>query len=274
MASGGILQWRAEGGSGRAGDLCYLHCHRWSLSSLESVEHGGIWFWSQHHLVRCVVLKCVYGSRAGCFCRWDPIHAQGRSNRYQTHPCNIPHPRLSPAAFLSHAGLGHLLLATNQPLWGEASDSQLISEVGCAHPPRGPVGLLSGGPQGTGLHWDSDGSQHHSGERAVGASGVWRDPPTLTPAWGFAPFQAQNSPSTGAGQGLHFPSAGGSWGTSQANPARYLQGALASKSPWFSCSNPSWQMPKLLESPELDKLNTWKRDAGWQPLKFLTKTSK
>lgn len=99
-------------------------------------------------------------------------------------------------------------------------------------------------------------------------------PPTLTPAWGFAPFQAQNSPSTGAGQGLHFPSAGGSWGTSQANPARYLQGALASKSPWFSCSNPSWQMPKLLESPELVKLNTWKRDAGWQPLKFLTKTSK
>lgn len=147
---------------------------------------------------------------------------------------------------------------------------------------RGGMCPSTQGPCGTPLWW-SPGHRAALGQRWLPAPQwgtscgcLWsvKRPPTLTPAWGFAPFQAQNSPSTGAGQGLHFPSAGGSWGTSQANPARYLQRALASKSPWFSCSNPSWQMPKLLESPELVKLNTWKRDAGWQPLKFLTKTSK
>lgn len=152
----------------------------------------------------------------------QPTHEQGQRCRH------IPAPSPGSAVLLLHPSP-----ASDTPCSSQTRPFGVIPGLGCA--PADP-GELWDPPSGG--NWAALGQlPAPRWERAVGASGVWRDP-TPTPAWGSAPFQ---SPATGAGWGLHCPSTGGSraGSSSQANPARYLQGGWASKNPWFSCSNPS-----------------------------------
>lgn len=163
----------------------------------------------------------------------------------------------------------------------------LVSEVGHAWPGvEGHWDLPTAGTPALSV-WDSDRRQdgaamaptHRSGETswwvdpAPGVSGCEEQHlPSPLPGV-LLPSDARRAPSAqptrvlsthllpgpaGHGEGLGGLPEHRTW--PEANPAKYGQG-FASESGWDSCSNQSWQMHKLLDSPEFVKLNTWKLEA-------------